>query len=340
MRKTAIWATPLAALVTASCGGEDGGPSGGSVAMVIPTPTPSPSPATPTPTPTPAPSPTATLAPAATAIVAHEFDSQTTLNSFLTANIATDLRDRFTTASGIMRVAIVPSDIDFSMGNVSEHPIVIATGLTEATLEYRFRFSPQFEFVRQGKLPGIASLSPHFGGSSNSPPASDSWSFRQMWLKFSSDPVASTARPDMYLYDQYRVQGQFGEHYRAASGTEFVPGQWYVARMYIRLNSKNAVGVAQLDGSAELWRDDAPLVCNTGLKIRGDNFTDSSLLRRIAYHFYHGGARTPSELPSTSVDQWIEFDYIRLYDGRATPKNADGSFRTCDRPNPNKPDYP
>ena len=325
-----VLAVSIAACGSGSSGssGSGGGTIGGGV---TPTPTSSPS-ATPTATPSASPSPTA--------LIAHEFGDQAQLQSFLENNIEASLRSRFTLNNGIMRVAIVPSDADFSMGNISEHPIVLNNGVEEATLEYRFRFSPSFDFVKQGKLPGIASLRPHFGGNANDPVAPDSWSYRQMWVKFSSDATGVNGRPDMYLYDQFRKLGQTGEHYRGPAGTEFVGGQWYTARLYIKLNTKNAAGVAQFDGVAELWHGDRPLVCNSGLVLRGDNYTDESKIRRIAYHFYHGGARTPSELPTLPDGQWIDFDYIRLWEGKQTPRDSSGNLLSCNLAAPAKPDYP
>lgn len=274
-----------------------------------------------------------------------DFNSTTDFNDFLT-KIDNTLDPQFTRTSSNeqIKIHLKPDDNDTASANISEEDVLYsstASGLEEATLIYRFKFGANFDFVKQGKLPGMASFIPHYGGNKNDPVAKDSWSFRQMWLKFSSDPVSNNPRPDMYIYDQYRDTGTTGEHYRGASGTEFEKNRWYTVHMYIKLNTKKPGSqTVNSNGVAELWRDNEPIVCNSGLKFRGDSYTNSSRIGRLALHFYHGGAKTAVELPASDAGQDIYFDYIRLESGRVTPRNLAGTFKSCNLANPSKPDYP
>jgi hypothetical protein len=275
--------------------------------------------------------------PGATQVASYHFRNEAELRRFVEQNIASrNLRPQFEFVDGRMRVHLLRSDADLNAEAVSETPLLGADGVQEATLVYRFKFSPRFDFVRQGKLPGLGSFTPHFGGNKDDPPAKDSWSYRQMWLKFSNE---SEPRPDQYLYDQFRSQGETGEHYRAAAGNTFAQNDWTTTHLYIKLNDKRPGSqAAQANGVAELWRDNVPLVCNRGLKFRGDGYTSASNVGRVAYHFYHGGAKSPIEVPASAQGQFIDFDYIEVHEGRATPRDDGGRFKTCNLPSPPHPD--
>jgi hypothetical protein len=275
-----------------------------------------------------------------------DFNSSTDFNQFLD-KIDDSLDSQFSRSGASddqIKIHLKPDDSDTGAANISEEDILTtneADGYEEATLTYRFKFGSDFSFEKQGKLPGLSSFTPHYGGNKDDPVAKDSWSFRQMWLKYSNDAANVGPRPDMYIYDQYRDTGSTGEHYRGDAGTEFEKNTWYTVHMYIKLNNKKSgTQTAQSNGVAELWRDNNPIVCNTGLKFRGNSYTNNSKIGRLALHFYHGGAKTASELPSSDAGQDLFFDYIRLEPGRKTPKNSNGTYKSCNLANPNKPDYP
>jgi hypothetical protein len=145
---------------------------------------------------------------------------------------------------------------------------VLAGGSDAATLRYRLRFAPGFEFVRGGKLPGL------FGGSGNSggriPTGSDGFSLRLMWRE--------QGRGEVYAYlPDSRVHGSS----LLAGALRFEPGRWHEVVQAVALNSPG-----RADGRLALWQDGRPAGALSDLTFRA---TDSLRLDGIFFEVFHGG---------------------------------------------------
>lgn len=187
---------------------------------------------------------------------------------------------------------------------------------TEATFSYRVKFESGFDFRKQGKLPGIIPLSPHFGGNANDPVHPDKWSVRVMWLKSGDADGDGEVRADLYLYDQDRPLGKSGEH-NNQPGFGFTTGTWHTVTIYLRLNSNGATR----DGRAEMWVDDQLLACRTNKLFRG-NTGQNTEIQKIAFHNYFGGSQ---DYDWPHEEQFAFFDDLLLVAGRDTPYVPDAS---------------
>ena len=133
-------------------------------------------------------------------------------------------------------------------------------GMEEAYLSYRVKFGSGFDFVRGGKLPGMA------GGSapSGSAPADGvrGWSGRLMWR---TDFTGETGEPEQltsglisyakHVHSGFAMDGrqEDEEFLNEADGsqTTLLPDVWYEIRQRIVLNT-----LGQRDGIQQLWIDD------------------------------------------------------------------------------------
>ncbi len=134
---------------------------------------------------------------------------------------------------------------------------LIPGGAEHATLAYRLRFAPGFDFVRGGKLPGL------YGGLGQSggvqPRGDDGFSLRLMWRE--------RGEGEVYAY----LPGSGSPHGRSLlrGGWAFEPGRWHALRQQVWLNTPG-----QSDGRVRLWLDGRLLGEAAGLRLR-----DSAALR-------------------------------------------------------------
>ncbi len=151
-------------------------------------------------------------------------------------------------------------------------------------VSYLVRFPEGFEFVRGGKLPGLAGGTANTGG--NPPDGTDGWSARMMWRS------QGCATYYVYYPDQ---PGQFGEDlsWRVA----FQPGVWHRVEQVIVMNnlgSNDGIALGWIDGSLVLERRD--------LRYRD---VDSFAIDMLYFSTFFGGG-DPSWAPGE--DQFIDFD--------------------------------
>jgi hypothetical protein len=113
-----------------------------------------------------------------------------------------------------------------------------------AHLRYYVKFADGFDFVRGGKLPGLAGGKGNTGG--RKPDGTDGWSARIMW------------RPDgkitQYVYHPDQP-GEYGEDFDWNYGgcpRYFTPGQWHCVETYVQMNKPG-----QKDGILRSWLDGA-----------------------------------------------------------------------------------
>lgn len=131
-------------------------------------------------------------------------------------------------------------------------------------------------------------------------------------------------RPDMYLYDQSRLQGNTGTHHTASTAFGFQRNVWYDIRMFIILNTLSSNGNANANGKAVLYVNGVAAVCRDGLKFRGNGSTNKGKIGRLAFHVYHGGAAGPDEFPSPGTSSFVDFDNFSY-----TRQSTTGVSRTC-----------
>lgn len=129
---------------------------------------------------------------------------------------------------------------------------LLAPAADEATLAYRVRFAPGFDFVRGGKLPGL------FGGRGNSggaiPDGRDGFSLRLMWRERGAGEVYAYL-PTSRGHGSSLLRGRIG----------FEPGRWHRVEQRARLNRPG-----HADGTVALRLDDGPWHEAGALRLRDD----------------------------------------------------------------------
>lgn len=176
---------------------------------------------------------------------------------------------------------------------------VIAGGSEQATLRYRLRFAPGFDFVRGGKLPGL------FGGRGNAggamPDGHDGFSLRLMWRERGAGEVyaylpqgpaasASTGVQTGPRHGRSLLRGHFG----------FQPGQWHAVTQQVVLNTPGLE-----DGSLRLWLDGRAVGEVTGLCLRD---TPSLRLDGIFFDVFFGGNDDSWAPPADTHVDFAEFE--------------------------------
>ena len=182
-------------------------------------------------------------------------------------------------------------------------------GVEEAYLEYKVKFAPGFDFVRGGKLPGLA------GGSapSGSAPADGvrGWSGRLMWRqRFTGEPGQPEQRTSsMISYAKHLHSGfdQDGrqedeEFWVEADGSEttVVPDVWYSLRQRVVMNTPG-----QRDGILQLWIDGRLVLSQDNLQYR--DVPDLKIDRMFFSTFFGGGF-----IWRSSKDEFVFFDDFKV----------------------------
>ena len=160
-----------------------------------------------------------------------------------------------------------------------------------ATCQYRVRFADDFDFVKGGKLPGLA------GGtatSGNRRPNGDGWTARLMWRKH-GDAV-------LYLYhlDQHKVHGD-----DFPLGVRFKPGKWHHVRERVTVNHDG-----QSDGRIEIWIDGKLALDKGSLRLRRGN---QATVDRFYFSTFFGGQGNDW---APAKDQSIDFANIETKSSR------------------------
>jgi hypothetical protein len=173
-----------------------------------------------------------------------------------------------------------------SLTDFSKFPIAPQESLY---LRYYLRFDPGFDFVKGGKLPGLAGGKGNTGG--HKPSGTDGWSARVMW-RADGKIVQYVYHPDQ--------PGEYGEDFDWNFGgcpRFFVPGRWYCLETYVKMNTpgrKDGVIVSWLDG-------------DKALEVKGLRFRDVPSIRidKLYFETFFGGG-DPSW--ATPRDQYALFD--------------------------------
>lgn len=150
-------------------------------------------------------------------------------------------------------------------------------------LSYYLRFSPDFDFVKGGKLPGLYGGEGGSGG--NIPNGQDGFSTRFMWR----------ANGDGEVYAYLPTSRRFGTSI-GQGDWRFQPGVWHHLEQEIRLNQP---GVA--DGRVRVWLDGQLVLDQVGLIFRS---VDSLKVDGIFFSTFFGGS---DESWATPEDVYVDF---------------------------------
>ncbi|WMJ73856.1 hypothetical protein RCC89_11890 [Cytophagaceae bacterium ABcell3] len=154
--------------------------------------------------------------------------------------------------------------------------------------KYNVRFSPDFDFVKGGKLPGL------YGGTANSggsiPTGYDGFSTRYMWRE---DGVG-----ELYLYTP--ESEQWGTPIGAGNWT-FEAGKWHSVQHQVVLNTPNVH-----DGKVNIWIDGELVHSEEGLLFRS---TEDLKINGIFFSTFFGGNDGSW---GSGLDTYIDFDDFSL----------------------------
>lgn len=170
---------------------------------------------------------------------------------------------------------------------------VLPRAATRATLTYRLRFAPEFDFVRGGKLPGLCAGSAPSGGTI--PDGRDGASFRLMWRAGGAGEVYAYL-PTSQRHGSSLLRGRL----------HFTPGRWHTVRQEVVLNTPG-----QADGRVALWLDGDFIGAAGGLRMRD---VPQLALDGVFFEVFFGGN---DDSWAARADTWIDFAEfaVRIDDG-------------------------
>lgn len=170
----------------------------------------------------------------------------------------------------------------------------------EMFLTYRIRFDDNFDFVRGGKLPGLAGGAANTGG--NKPNGTDGWSARMMWRTDGSG--GSPLNPDManpvqYLYhpDQPTDFGHDQKYDDSGQWKRFESDQWYHLQHRVVMNTPG-----QHDGILQAWMDGEMVLDVQNIRYRD---TSSLQIDQMYFSTFFGGS---SSIWEASKDEYVYYD--------------------------------
>ncbi|WP_395339444.1 polysaccharide lyase [Ningiella sp. W23] len=163
----------------------------------------------------------------------------------------------------------------------------------ELYMAYWVKFDADFQFVKGGKLPGLA-------GSTSFPYGDNDFTTRLMWRE--------GGKLEFYLHgfqldnnegsEPYRLfWDDFGEHARV------IPGQWHHIEIRQQLNTPG-----QLDGRLQGWLDGVLMVddsSNSGVRDGGQSNTK---INQLYFSTFFGGSSAPASQWQPSSDVYANFD--------------------------------
>ncbi|AWF80844.1 hypothetical protein BTJ40_08525 [Microbulbifer sp. A4B17] len=172
--------------------------------------------------------------------------------------------------------------------------IQLTKSVSAATLAYDVKFHRDFEFVKGGKLHGLA------GGvkaSGCQPVNPKGWSVRVMF--------GAEGKVSLYTYHQDRA-GRCGDEYEGDAGFRFERDTWYRVELFVQLNSD----ANNTDGYILLFINGEGVVEKRGLRLSG---IDRVAIDKFQFSTFHGGSNAKWS-PSKKV--YAYFDNISVREGR------------------------
>lgn len=173
-------------------------------------------------------------------------------------------------------------------------------------LRYYVRFDPGFDFVKGGKLPGLAGGAANTGG--HKPNGADGWSARIMW-RAGGKIVQYVYHPDQ--------PGEYGEDLAWDQGgcpRYFTPGQWDCVETYVQMNHPG-----KKDGVIRSWLNGEKALEATNLRFRD---TASLKIDKFYFDTFFGGGDASWASPRDQKAQFDDFVIARGPIGPKVEKNA------------------
>jgi hypothetical protein len=170
-------------------------------------------------------------------------------------------------------------------------------------LRYYVRFEPGFDFVKGGKLPGLAGGDGNTGG--HKPNGKDGWSARIMWR--------GDGKIVQYVYHPDQT-GDYGEDLEWNYGgcpRFFKPGRWHCVETYVRMNSPG-----KKDGIIRSWLDGDLSLEATTLRFRD---VPELKIDQLEFETFFGGGDASWASPR---DQQAFFDGFALSSAPLGPDPA------------------
>lgn len=196
-------------------------------------------------------------------------------------------------------------------------------GYEELYLSYRMRFGAGFDFVRGGKLPGLAGGAGNTGG--DKPTGTDGFSARMMWRTDGSGGSPTnrdTANAVQYVYHPDQPTDN-GEDFRwddnaAGDWAVFESDTWYHFQHRVVMNTPG-----QHDGIVQAWLDDELVLDVQDLRFRD---VASLQIDELLFSTFFGGSSAIWETTKTEHTYFDDFvistDFI--VDAGPGDFNADG----------------
>lgn len=157
------------------------------------------------------------------------------------------LRVRFPRGSGAFSRGGPPGGVDFK---------AMPRGLpsTDATLKYKVRFAPGFDWSRGGKLPGMF-IGDH-GGASGGVHSATASSARIMWrrngLAVAYVYLPTGVRQSRAYHVGSRTKGHYGDEVFGGARLHFRAGEWNNVTLRVKLNGFDDEGSPRGDGTLTL----------------------------------------------------------------------------------------
>jgi hypothetical protein len=161
----------------------------------------------------------------------------------------------------------------------------------ELYCSYYVRFDPDFDFVKGGKLPGLAGGTANTGGVK--PTGSDGWSARMMWR------AGGEVVQYVYHADQPTI---YGEDFRWNLGGRrvFRPGSWHRVEHRIVINSPG-----QRNGIVQGWFDGVLALDRRDVRFRD---VDAFAIDSFLFSTFFGGSDStwaPQKPEGITFDQFV-----------------------------------
>jgi hypothetical protein len=185
-------------------------------------------------------------------------------------------------------VSSQPSGAQWKMG--------VGRRYDELSCAYDVRFAPDFDFVKGGKLPGLAGGAANSGG--DKPTGRDGWSARMMWR------AGGEVVQYVYHVDQ---PTQYGEDFRWDLGGQrlFRPGTWHRVEHRVVVNTPG-----QRDGVVQGWFDGTLALDRRNVRFRD---VDAFAIDLFYFSTFFGGS---DPTWAAVKDETVDFDRFAIGTGR------------------------
>jgi len=160
----------------------------------------------------------------------------------------------------------------------------------ELYVSYWVKFQEGFDFVRGGKIPGLAGGTMNTGG--KKPNGLDGWSGRMMWR-----PIGEAVQY-VYFPDQKNITGK-DFPWDVNSQKSFIPGKWHKVETRIKMNTP---GIR--NGVIQSWFDGELAVDEQSIRFRD---VDTFAIDYFLFSTFFGGG---DDTWATTKEEYTYFDNI------------------------------